>query len=986
MIGKTISHYTIVEKLGEGGMGVVYKAQDTRLHRFVALKFLPNEYAHDATLRERMLREARAASALSHPNICTVYDIGEEDGKFFIAMEFLDGSNLRDLVHRGPLPVDRLLAIASDVADALQAAHAQGIIHRDIKLANIIVTNSGRAKILDFGLAKKTVDRRAALVGAGSGSAASATSSLDMTSGLAALGTAAYMSPEQALGKPLDERTDLFSFGIVLYEMATGKAPFTGDTTGVLFLSIVQETPEAPRELNPDVPEELQRIIARCLEKKREARYQSASEVHHDLQRLSAVSGSSPFLVERAVDNIAQPTTPWPGSGTGSRPSWPSNGRSGESAASAHPARAEKAIEGEPRAWWFPATVICLSVALILIVLLLVRSARVHPVSVQGGVVVGDFANTTGDPVFDGTLRQALAINLAQSPQLRVASSREIAAALKEMEKPDDERLSREVAREVCLRTNSNALIAGSIAQEGYGYSLNLQALSCDTGKLIAETEVTAQSRDAVIKALGNAGGQVRRKLGESLPSLEKFNKPLMEATTSSLEALQAYSNAQIIRSRQGNIAALPYAKKAIELDPNFAQAYWFLGILYQGSAETTLATQNFQRAFELRNRVTERERYTIENAYYRWVTGEIPKALENSTQWISSYPSDAYAHLALGSLVGYLGHYDQGAEQLRESMRLAPELNTSYANLILDYLQLKRLDEARAVDELARARNIRSENLQVVRYDLAFVQGDDATLQGLQQQAMGKAGYENRLAVEASETDAFFGRFVTSRELVAQAVAAALAADGRDSAGEHAASHSWSEAEVGNVAEARKFVNQALSLGQGRVVLEGAALTFATLGDSVRAEGLAAELDRQYPVGTIMQNYTLPTIRGMIEIKKGDPRKAIEMLEAARPYELAMASYADLRPAYVRGLAYLQLRDGAKATDEFQKIVDDPGLVVNSIIGSLSFLQLARAEQIAGDHDPSRTHYQDFLALWKDADPDIPIYKQAKAEYARVK
>ena len=976
MFGQTISHYRILEKLGEGGMGVVYKAEDTRLQRFVALKFLPDEYAHDPALRERMLREARAASALNHPNICTVYDIGEEDGKFFIAMEFLDGASLKELVRQGPLPVERLVAMATEVVDGLQAAHTEGILHRDVKLANIIVTRSGRAKILDFGLAKKTAGKRMAMVTAGGDSIQQSDES-HLTSGLAALGTAAYMSPEQALGKPLDQRTDLFSFGIVLYEMATGQAPFKGDTTGVLFLSILQETPEEPRMLNPGLPDELQRIIAKCLEKKLELRYQSAAEIREDLERLRVKSPSNGSGIAGTVTEIAPSRTSKESRGAAdSWPSWPSK----PAAAPAEPPARLTRIR------WQPVAAILPLIALAVAVFFYSRTHRTLPATVQGGVVVADFANTTDDSLFDGTLRQALAINLAQSPQLRVVSSREIAAALREMEKPADERLSREVAREVCLRTNSNALIAGSIAQESDQYELALQAVSCDTGKLIAKTSAHADSRQAVIKALGIAGGQMRRQLGESLPSLDKFNKPLMGATTSSLEALQAYSNAQVIRNRQGNTEAIPYAKKAVELDPNFAQSYWLLGILYQASTETSLGRENFQRAFELRNRVTERERFVIEDSYYRWVTGELPKAIENATEWAEAYPGDAYAHLAVADQAGVRGQYEKGAEELREAVRLAPEIYTSYTNLILDYMQLKRTDEAKATYELARARNVQSENLQVVRYDLAFVEGDTDSMQSLVDKAKGRAGYENRLVVEASETEAFFGRFASSRKLVGAAISSAIAAGGRDSAGEHAASHAWSEAEVGNRAQAEKYSNQALSLGQGRVVLESAAVTFATLGDTARAEELAAELDRQYPVGTIMQNYTLPTIGGMIEIKKGHPQRAIALLEAARPYELAMASYADLRPAYVRGLAYLQLHDGAKAADEFQKIVDDPGLVVNSIIGALSYLQLARAERMAGDRDAARTHYQDFLAMWKDADPGIPILKQAKAEYARLK
>ncbi len=979
MTSKTISHYRVLEKLGEGGMGVVYKAQDTLLERFVALKFLPDEYANDPILRDRFLREARAASALNHPNICTIYEIGEENGRIFIAMEFLDGVTLRELLQKGPVPYGQLLAITDGAAAGLESAHGEGVIHRDIKLANIFVTKSGRVKILDFGLAKKTGPKRLAAAAVAAGLPHGSDDS-QLTSGLAALGTAAYMSPEQALGKPLDERTDLFSFGIVLYEMATGQPPFRGDTTGLLFLSIVQETPDPPRRLNPDFPEELQRIIGRCLEKDRDLRYQHASEIRTDLQRLQQTSGV--HEVGTVVAELPSRSQFAPASNHGTAPI--STSHAWEEA----PKTVAETIAPSRSHLWVILTAAAAGLILAGVVafFLHLHTRKAQALAAHASVVVADFANTTGDPIFDGTLRQALALDLGQSPFLNVISDRRIGAVLKQMEKPADTRLSSEIAREVCLRTDSKAFITGSIVQASDGYRLEVEARNCDTGQSIESAKATAASRDEVLHTLHKVDRHLRSQLGESLPSLQEFDKPLMEATTSSLEALQAYSTGLALRQQKGNAEALPYMRRAVELDPNFAQAHAILGGIYANLAELELSRKSLQRAFELRNRVSAGERYFIETAYYESVTGEDDKIIQTAKEWMRIYPGDAIPHIRLATRYAFTGNYALAAEQMREAIRLAPDLSQSYINQVLYYMQLKRLDEAKATYAAARAHNIESENLELVRYDLAFVEGDPVTMRQLDESAKGKPAYQNRMDFESAKTEAYFGRFRPAREKAEQAVSTAVASGTKEAAAEHAAQHALTEAHAGNASRARKFVVDALALGTGRSIAESAAMTFAVTQDNAQAEALAGQLNRDYPVNVIVQNYTLPTIQAMVEINRKHPEKAVEILEPARKYELAMASYADLQPAYVRGLAYLQLKDGPKAAAEFQKLLDNPGVVVNSIIGALSYLQLARAEKMSGDLDEARTHYQDFLALWKDADPDLPALQQAKAEYAALK
>ncbi|HEY2353074.1 MAG TPA: protein kinase [Candidatus Acidoferrum sp.] len=954
MTDGTISHYRILEKLGAGGMGVVYKGFDIRLDRAVALKFLPDNMAQDTQALERFRREAHAASALNHPAICTIYDVGEEDHRPFIAMEFIDGETLTQHIHGKPLPLETILDLGMQIADALDVAHGEGIIHRDIKPSNVFVTKRGQAKVLDFGLAK-LVAKDSLGTSADDSSPRAPQEPLSIVGVIS--GTPSYMSPEQIRGDDLDRRTDIFALGLLLYEMATGRQAFGGKTGGAIIESILTRAPNAAHLANPEIPAELEEIINKCLEKDRAQRYASAGEVRAALRQLKRDTESGQTLRTQTV-TIAAAAAP------------PRAGRYG---------------------WKELATVGAVVVALLAVAGWFYNARHAKALSKMDTVVLADFSNKTGDVIFDDTLRQGLAAQLQQSPFLSLVSEQRIQQTLRLMGKAPDTKLAPPVIGDVCQRAGSKAYLSGSISTMGSQYVIGVKAVNCQTGDSLAQEQVTANGKENVLKALGEASTKLREELGESLKTVEKLDTPIEQASTPSLEALQAYSLGRKTMQRQGEFTdALPLLKRSIELDPKFAMAYAMLGTTYHNLGEKTLAADYTKKAYDLRSRVSEWEKFYIESHYYHFVTGDLEKARQAYELWAQIYPREDVPLTNLGIVYQTLGQYYKAVDEFRAALRLAPDDSLGAGNLVFGLINLNRLDEARVASDEALSKNLDSGDLRLYLYQLAFLKNDSAGMARQVAWSAGKPGIENLMLYAEADTDAYFGKLEKARQLSSQAATSAERAGEKDMAAGCEAAQALREVLYGNAAEAREHVSRTLATSNSRDAQYVAALVLALTDDTARAQKLAEDLDKRYPEDTVVRFNYLPTIRAQLALKDADGGdKAVQALDAASPYELGIPGNAtfwtNLYPVYVRGEAFLVAGDGPQAAAEFQKIVDWRGVVINEPIGALAELELARSWALAGEKQKSRTSYEAFLKLWKDADEDIPVLQQAKAEYAKI-
>jgi serine/threonine protein kinase/tetratricopeptide (TPR) repeat protein len=945
--GTRLGPYEIVSAVGAGGMGEVYRARDIRLDREVAIKVLSPGLTSSDLARERFQREARTVAALHHPHICAIYDVGETtEQQAFIVMEFLQGETLEERLRKGPLDLPIVVETAIALAEALAAAHAAGIVHRDIKPANVFLTAWG-PKLLDFGVAK-TAPR---VAGANSVTQTDAARPM-LTAEGAPVGTLAYMSPEQLRGDEVDARTDVFSLGLVLFQMATGRPAFAGDTSAVVAAAILHEKPPTPSTLRPGLTVRFDDIVLKALEKDRTLRYAQAADLRADLERLKRdTDGTATAGVGRTVPAPARRGMPWLAAGV---------------------LLAIAAIGGG--------------------YLYSSYSRRPAPLTEKETVVLADFANTTGDPVFDGALRQGLAIQLQQSTFLSLTSDTRIQQLLRLIGQPAGAKLTPAVARGICERMGGGAMLEGSIASLGAQYVLGVRATGCRSGEVLGEEQEQVATKEDVLNTLSGIASRLRVRLGESLSTLDEHNRPLPDVSTASIDALKAYSAGLQAQRTQGRAAVIEQFKRAVEIDDGFAMAHARLGTTYSIGGESVLGIQHTTRAFELRERATDDEKFFITAAYHRQVTGNLDQALQAFDLWGQTYPRtfDSYG-LASGFVTKGSGRYEGCIERAGKAEAVDPQSPFGYLNAAACYMYLDRLDEAAAALQRAADRNVPGIRLDELHFHLAFLRGDEAAMERAFALAQGNE-FEPELTHLKSLALARSGELERAGSLARRAVDLLEKGRQRERAALFQTAPAVWHALVGNVADARRIATLALERSTGRDVTYAAAFALALTGELSRSQALLKDLETRFPQDTTVNISYLPALRGLIALKQGKLAEALTGLEPALANEFALpatafgASFGSLYPAYVRGLTFLAGRKPAEAAGEFQKIISHRGIVLEDPMDAVARLHLARALAASGDLPRARASYEDFLTLWKQADTAVPLFKQAQAEAAKLR
>ncbi len=907
--GSMVGPYRIDKRLGAGGMGQVYQAQDTRLRRAVAIKTLK------ARFTDRFQLEARAISALNHPNICTLYDIGSQDGAGYLVMEFVDGQPLK-----GPLKAAEALRLAIQIAGALEAAHEQGILHRDLKPGNILVSKSG-VKLLDFGLAKFVRAQPRPT---------DATLTASVTGAGQIVGTVSYMSPEQVEGRTLDARSDIFSLGVVLYETLTGRRAFQASSQYGLMAAILKEEPAPLGKLRSTVPAALVRAMGKCLEKDPARRWQTAADLRQELEKIAAAESA-----KRAV-------LPW--------------------------------------------TIAAAAVILLFCVAGYLYLQRKPKLTDKDTIVLADFENKTRDPVFDDTLRQGLAVQLEQSPFLSLVSDEQIHEVLGLMGQRPDAPLTPQLARDICVRTESAGFLDGSIAGSGSLYIVNLHARNC-RGDSLDDEQATADRKENVLKALSQVASRFRARAGESQTTVKKFQTWHEESTTPSLEAWKAFSTGwRQIMSTGHPDAGIPFFQHAIEIDPHFAMAYASLGRAYGDLWEPELSAASITKAYAEREHTSEREKLFIAGNYDTQVTGNLDAARETSELFANTYPRDPHPTGLLSFIYQELGRYRESVEAGRHTIERAPGLAFGYNNLAWAYVQLNQPGKAEDTLREAERVKVHGQEFSMIRYSAAFLRGDQQAMDQAAAGAVGKPDEEDWMSALEAATLGYRGHLRESRIKLRHGVDLDQQPAQRERAALYEAGGAVREAFFGNTSEARQEAAAARKLSDGRDVKYGAALALALSGGTAASQAIASDLAGRFREDTFVQSIYLPTL-GALAALPHSPAKAIELLRASARYDLAAQGgasgcFGNLYSVYVRGLAYKAAHQWSEAAAEFQKVLDNPGIVVNDPVGAMAQLELGRAFEKSGDKVKAKLAYGKFLGLWKDADQDIPVLIEAKKEY----